>query len=77
MRFKAIQMKNQLKKIRGTSQSGEKSEIDEQLALFKTEPVDPENAEVVAQIRNLNLMSMTPMDVMNQLYKWQKKLGNK
>ncbi|WP_420899031.1 MutS-related protein [Pediococcus damnosus] len=65
------------KKDKGTSQSGEKSEIDEQLALFKTEPVDPENAEVVAQIRNLNLMSMTPMDVMNQLYKWQKKLGNK
>ncbi|AVL00256.1 DNA mismatch repair protein MutS [Pediococcus inopinatus] len=59
------------------TQSVEKSEVDEQLALFKTEPVDPENAEVVSQIRNLNLMSMTPMDVMNQLYKWQKKLTNK
>ncbi|WP_412990015.1 DNA mismatch repair protein MutS [Pediococcus siamensis] len=51
--------------------------VDEQLALFGTEPADPQGEEVLAQIRQTNLMAMTPMDVMNQLYKWQKKLGNK
>lgn len=58
-------------------QNHKTSEVDEQLALFQTEPADPQGEEVLAQIRNSNLMSMTPMDVMNQLYKWQKKLGNK
>lgn len=58
-------------------QNHKTSEVDEQLALFQTEPTDPQGEEVLAQIRNSNLMSMTPMDVMNQLYKWQKKLGNK
>lgn len=58
-------------------QNHKTSEVDEQLALFQTEPADLQGEEVLAQIRNSNLMSMTPMDVMNQLYKWQKKLGNK
>ncbi|WP_367369526.1 DNA mismatch repair protein MutS [Pediococcus parvulus] len=58
-------------------QNHKTSEVDEQLALFQTEPANPQGEEVLAQIRNSNLMSMTPMDVMNQLYKWQKKLGNK
>lgn len=53
------------------------SEVDEQLALFQTVPADPQGEEILAQIRQTNLMAMTPMDVMNQLYKWQKKLGNK
>lgn len=53
------------------------SEVDEQLALFQTAPADPQGEEILAQIRQTNLMAMTPMDVMNQLYKWQKKLGNK
>ncbi|GAB5052781.1 DNA mismatch repair protein MutS [Pediococcus ethanolidurans] len=60
-----------------STQSHKSSEVDEQLALFQTAPSDTQGEEVLAQIRNSNLMSMTPMDVMNQLYKWQKKLGNK
>ncbi|MDV7719243.1 DNA mismatch repair protein MutS [Pediococcus ethanolidurans] len=60
-----------------STQSHKSSEVDEQLALFQTAPSDTQSEEVLAQIRNSNLMSMTPMDVMNQLYKWQKKLGNK
>ncbi|BDZ31364.1 DNA mismatch repair protein MutS [Lactiplantibacillus sp. WILCCON 0030] len=49
---------------------------EEQLSLF-SEPTltDPKGEKVLQQLKTLNLMAMTPMDVMNQLYKWQQKLG--
>lgn len=54
------------------------SDVDEQLSLF-AEPAQADKKEtaVLQQLRNLNLMAMTPMDVMNQLYKWQQKLSKK
>ncbi|MBU7554280.1 DNA mismatch repair protein MutS [Pediococcus ethanolidurans] len=74
--IKSEKQPQKVSKKHGT-QSHKSSEVDEQLALFQTAPSDTQGEEVLAQIRNSNLMSMTPMDVMNQLYKWQKKLGNK
>lgn len=48
------------------------------MALFDTTPAQKKTnqlqTQVVEQLTNLNLMDMTPMEVMNQLYKWQKKL---
>lgn len=52
----------------------ENDEIDEQLALFDTSVVPEKDREVVSQIKKTNLMDLTPMDVMNLMYKWQKKL---
>ncbi|WQH18277.1 hypothetical protein T1I15_14065 [Lactiplantibacillus plantarum] len=49
---------------------------DEQLSLFAEPAVtDAKGEKVLQQLKTLNLMAMTPMDVMNQLYKWQQKLG--
>lgn len=49
---------------------------DEQLSLFAEPTVtDAKGEKILQQLKNLNLMGMTPMDVMNQLYKWQQKLG--
>lgn len=45
-----------------------------QLALFDTVQIDPKYEEIINQMKKLNLMSMTPMDVMNQIYEWQKKI---
>jgi len=48
---------------------------EEQLSLFAEPTVtDPKGEKVIQQLKQLNLMAMTPMDVMNQLYKWQQKL---
>lgn len=49
---------------------------DEQLSLFAEPTVtDAKSEQVLHQLKDLNLMAMTPMDVMNQLYKWQQKLS--
>lgn len=49
---------------------------DQQLSLFTDEPeVTPAQAKVIDQLSHLNLMGMTPMDVMSQVYKWQQKLS--
>lgn len=49
---------------------------DQQLSLFNDEPeMSPAEAKVIAQLSQLNLMGMTPMDVMSQVYKWQQKLS--
>ncbi|NLR31129.1 DNA mismatch repair protein MutS [Levilactobacillus tujiorum] len=49
---------------------------DQQLSLFNDEPeMSPAGAKVIAQLSQLNLMGMTPMDVMSQVYKWQQKLS--
>ena len=49
---------------------------DQQLSLFSDEPeLNPAQAKVIDQLSHLNLMGMTPMDVMSQVYKWQQKLS--
>ncbi len=49
---------------------------DQQLSLFNDEPeMNPAQAKVIDQLSHLNLMGMTPMDVMSQVYKWQQKLS--
>lgn len=48
-----------------------------QLELFASSQVkskDPVGEKIIKQLRGLNLMGMTPMDVMNQIYQWQQKL---
>lgn len=48
-----------------------------QLELFGTpapQTKDPVATKVIKQLKSLNLMGMTPMDVMNQIYQWQQKL---
>lgn len=47
-----------------------------QISLFQTEevPVKGKNSKILHQLKELDLMSMTPMDVMNQIYQWQQKL---
>lgn len=48
-----------------------------QVELFGTPALkakDPAAAKIIKQLKNLNLMGMTPMDVMNQIYQWQQKL---
>ena len=48
-----------------------------QLELFETPTVKKESSvdqRIIHQLKELNLMGMTPMDVMNQIYKWQQKL---
>lgn len=46
----------------------------DQLALFDPVDVDPKTNKVLEQLKHLNLMAMTPMDVMNKMYEWQQKL---
>ena len=53
----------------------ETSEIqEEQLSLFQPEAVslDSNQSKILKEIKNANLMGMTPMDVMNIVFKWQK-----
>lgn len=48
-----------------------------QVELFGTpapKAKDPAAAKIIKQLKKLNLMGMTPMDVMNQIYQWQQKL---
>ena len=52
-------------------------EQDGQLELFSPAPKQPNhrrNDKVLKQLQGLDLMSMTPMEVMNQVYQWQQKL---
>ena len=52
-------------------------EQDGQLELFSPAPKQPKhrrNDKVLKQLQGLDLMSMTPMEVMNQVYQWQQKL---
>ncbi|WP_203649841.1 DNA mismatch repair protein MutS [Secundilactobacillus yichangensis] len=53
----------------------EDDEEDTQLSLFGEPEKKLTKADKVAsQVKSLNLMGMTPMDVMNQVYKWQQQL---
>jgi DNA mismatch repair protein MutS len=48
-----------------------------QLELFATKPQGNQSSKadkIAHQVKNLDLMSMTPMDVMNQVFKWQQSL---
>ena len=50
---------------------------DGQLELFQPAPTKKANSKehkIIQQLHKLDLMSMTPMDVMNQIYKWQQEL---
>ncbi|GKS81879.1 DNA mismatch repair protein MutS [Ligilactobacillus pabuli] len=53
--------------------------VDEQLSLFgETESkLNKKQSKIVQEIQNANLMAMTPMDVMNAVYKWQSRLNQK
>ncbi len=53
------------------------AEENGQLELFNPQPtkkMNKKSQKIVDQLRDLNLMSMTPMDVMNQIYQWQQEL---
>lgn len=52
-------------------------EANGQLELFQPQPSHKSNSKgqkILHQLKELNLMGMTPMEVMNQLYEWQQKL---
>ena len=52
-------------------------EANGQLELFQPQPTRKTNSKgqkILHQLKELNLMGMTPMEVMNQLYEWQQKL---
>ncbi|WP_138414697.1 DNA mismatch repair protein MutS [Aquibacillus sediminis] len=56
----------------------EQQQADQQLSLFVTETSDKKATsknedKLVCELQKLNLMEMTPMEAMNQLYKLQKK----
>jgi DNA mismatch repair protein MutS len=48
---------------------------EQQTSLFPLEQIDDKQAEVVSQLKKLDLMSKTPMQIMNQVYKWQQKIN--
>ncbi|GED81657.1 DNA mismatch repair protein MutS [Latilactobacillus curvatus] len=53
-------------------------EVDEQISLFEPEvapQADPKAAKVLAAVKQFDLMSATPLDALNMLYKWQKELN--
>lgn len=54
------------------------AEVDEQMALFEPETVtvktDPVAEKLKAEIKEFDLMSATPLEALNQLYKWQKEI---
>lgn len=55
------------------------NEIDEQLSLFEPEKVklDTNESNLLQEIKETNLMSLTPMQVMNLVNNWQQKLMHK
>lgn len=60
----------------GDEQASLSAEDNGQLELFKLATKKPEGPDqkIIEQLRDLNLMSMTPMDVMNKIYQWQQQL---
>ena len=47
---------------------------EEQISLFPLDQIDDKQADVISQLKKLDLMSRTPMEIMNQVYKWQQKI---
>lgn len=58
-----------------TSQETPERPAELQTSLFPLEQIDDKQAEVVSQLKKLDLMSKTPMQIMNQVYKWQQKIN--
>ena len=58
-----------------TSQEAPEKPSELQTSLFPLEQIDDKQAEVVSQLKKLDLMSKTPMKIMNQVYKWQQKIN--
>lgn len=56
---------------------------EQQLSLFKDEePVKTnkkphDNNPILKEIKELDLMSKTPMEIMNEVYKWKREMDNK
>ena len=66
-----------LSEVESTSNVTKVKEATGQLALFdepESKPVADQHEKLYQQIKSLNLMGMTPMEVMNQVYQWQQKL---
>ena len=55
------------------------SQVDEQLSLFQPETVklDSQENELLEDIKTTNLMSLTPLEVMNKVFEWQQRLTKK
>ncbi|ORN05996.1 DNA mismatch repair protein MutS [Lentilactobacillus parabuchneri] len=58
-----------------TAQTSQETPAELQTSLFPLEQIDDKQAEVVSQLKKLDLMSKTPMQIMNQVYKWQQKIN--
>ncbi len=68
-----------LKEVAPVQVETEADDSEAQLSLFSPEVVTPKEPvgkekDVLTEILDLNLMAMTPMDVMNAVFKWQEKL---
>ncbi len=52
---------------------------DQQLSLFVPEqvPLSNQQQQVIGEIKQADLVSMTPLAALNQLFKWQKELKQK
>lgn len=48
---------------------------DQQMSLFAEQSLDENDEQVLHALRHLDLMGKTPMQVMNQVYRWQQKLN--
>ena len=55
------------------------SQVDEQLSLFQPETVklDSQENELLEDIKTTNLMSLTPLEIMNKVFEWQQRLTKK
>lgn len=51
------------------------NEEETQLSLFTSEEFSKDQSAVMDELKALNLMNMTPRDIMNVLYDWQEKLN--
>ena len=62
-----------------TKKNKEQNNDDSQLSLFTPEIVQVNNKDdkLIKEIKELDLIEMTPLDVMNVVYKWQKQLKKK
>ncbi len=62
-----------------TKKNKEQNNDDSQLSLFTPEIVQVNNKDdkLIKEIKDLDLIEMTPLDVMNVVYKWQKQLKKK
>ncbi|WP_281164254.1 DNA mismatch repair protein MutS [Liquorilactobacillus sicerae] len=61
------------------STSFPKKSKDQQLSLFVPEqvPLSSQQQQLIAEIKQADLVSMTPLAALNQLFKWQKELKQK